>query len=86
MTDNDEKVLPVLRLLLIAFFGLLLLLSVQLFLLVTRAHVKARIQGVGQHRVVSNSLIPAENLTLLRTRDGRLFEVWQTFHGKLQEI
>ncbi len=37
MSDNDEKVLPVLRLLLIAFFGLLLVLAVQLFLVVTRA-------------------------------------------------
>ena len=52
MSDNDEKALPVLRLLLIAFFGLLLVLSVQLFLLVTRADMKTRIQGVGQHRVV----------------------------------
>ena len=37
MSDNDEKILPVLRLLLIAFFGLLLVLAFQLFLLVTRA-------------------------------------------------
>jgi hypothetical protein len=37
MSDNDEKVLPVLRLLLIAFFGLLLVLALQLFLLVTGA-------------------------------------------------
>jgi hypothetical protein len=37
MSDNDEKILPLLRLLLIAFFGLLLVLALQLFLLVTRA-------------------------------------------------
>ena len=36
MSDNDEKILPVLRWLLIAFFGLLLVLALQLFLLVTR--------------------------------------------------
>ena len=35
--NNDEKILPVLRWLLIAFFGLLLVLALQLFLLVTRA-------------------------------------------------
>src|SRR5262245_4306340 len=38
MPDNDEKVLPVLRLLLVAFFGLLFVLALQLFLLVTRAN------------------------------------------------
>jgi hypothetical protein len=37
MSDDDEKVLPVLRLLLVAFFGLLLVLALQLFLLVTGA-------------------------------------------------
>ncbi len=37
MSDNNEKILPLLRLLLIAFFGLLLVLALQLFLLVTRA-------------------------------------------------
>ena len=37
MSDNDEKILPLLRWLLIAFFGLLLVLAFQLFLLVTRA-------------------------------------------------
>jgi len=37
MADNDEKVLPVLRLLLVAFFGLLFVLALQLFLLVTHA-------------------------------------------------
>jgi hypothetical protein len=34
MADNNEKVLPVIRLLLVAFFGLLLVLAVQLFFLV----------------------------------------------------
>jgi hypothetical protein len=34
MSDNNEKILPILRLLLIAFFGLLLVLALQLFLLV----------------------------------------------------
>jgi hypothetical protein len=38
MSDNDEKILPILRLLLIAFFGLLLVLALQLFLLVTGAN------------------------------------------------
>ena len=38
MADNDEKILPILRLLIIAFFGLLLVVALQLFLLVTRAH------------------------------------------------
>ena len=38
MSDNDKKVLPVVRLLLVAFFGLLFVLALQLFLLVTRAH------------------------------------------------
>jgi len=38
MADNDEKILPILRLLIIAFFGLLLVVVLQLFLLVTRAH------------------------------------------------
>ena len=37
MSDNDEKLLPILRWLLIAFFGLLLVLALQLFLLVTGA-------------------------------------------------
>ncbi|HEY7320357.1 MAG TPA: hypothetical protein VIE89_22550 [Candidatus Binatia bacterium] len=36
MADNNEKILPILRLLLIAFFGLLLVVALQLFLLVTR--------------------------------------------------
>jgi hypothetical protein len=38
MSDNDEKVLPVLRLLLVAFFGLLFVIALQLFLLVTGAN------------------------------------------------
>ena len=38
MSDNDEKILPILRWLLIAFFGLLLVLAVQLFLVVTGAN------------------------------------------------
>ena len=38
MSDNDEKVLPVLRLLLVAFFGLLFVLALQLFLLVRGAN------------------------------------------------
>jgi hypothetical protein len=37
MPDNNEKVLPVLRLLLLAFFGLLFVIALQLFLLVTGA-------------------------------------------------
>jgi hypothetical protein len=37
MSHDDKKILPLLRLLLIAFFGLLLVLALQLFLLVTRA-------------------------------------------------
>ncbi len=52
MSENNGKVLPVLRLLLAAFFGLLLVLALQLFLSVRRADVKTRIQGVGHHRVV----------------------------------
>lgn len=52
MADNNEKVLPVIRLLLVAFFGLLLVLAVQLFLLVSRADSTLRIQRVGQYRVV----------------------------------
>ena len=52
MADNNEKVLPVVRLLLIAFFALLLVLAVQLFLLLTRDNSTPRIQGVGQHRLV----------------------------------
>ena len=35
MADNNEKLLPVLRLLLVAFLGLLFVIAVQLFLLVT---------------------------------------------------
>jgi hypothetical protein len=38
MVDNNEKILPVLRLLLVAFFGLLFVIAVQLFLLVTGAN------------------------------------------------
>ena len=38
MADNNEKILPILRLLLLAFFGLLLVVALQLVLLVTRAH------------------------------------------------
>jgi hypothetical protein len=38
MSDNNEKILPVLRLLLVAFFGLLFVIAVQLFLLVTGAN------------------------------------------------
>jgi hypothetical protein len=38
MSDNSEKVLPVLRLLLVAFFGLLCVIALQLFLLVTSAN------------------------------------------------
>ena len=54
MADNNEKVLPVIRLLLVAFFGLLLVLAVQLFLLVSRANSTLRIQRVDQHRIVQN--------------------------------
>jgi hypothetical protein len=38
MSNNDEKLLPVMRLLLVAFFGLLFVLALQLFLLVTGAN------------------------------------------------
>ena len=38
MSDNNEKVLPVVRLLLVAFFGLLFVIALQLFLLVTGAN------------------------------------------------
>jgi hypothetical protein len=38
MSDNNEKVLPVLRLLLVAFFGLLFVIALQLFLLVSGAN------------------------------------------------
>jgi hypothetical protein len=38
MSDSDEKILPVIRLLLVAFFGLLFVLALQLFLLVTGAN------------------------------------------------
>ena len=47
MPVNDEKVLPVLRLLLVAFFGLLFVLALQLFLLVTRAHASTTCIRVG---------------------------------------
>ena len=47
MPDNDEKVLPVLRLLLVAFFGLLFVLALQLFLLVTHAHASTTCIRVG---------------------------------------
>ena len=38
MSNSDEKILPVMRLLLVAFFGLLFVLALQLFLLVTGAN------------------------------------------------
>jgi hypothetical protein len=38
MSDNNEKVLPVLRLLLVAFFGLLFVIALQLFLVVAGAN------------------------------------------------
>lgn len=38
MADNDEKILPVIRLLLVAFFGLLFVIALQLFLLVSGAN------------------------------------------------
>jgi hypothetical protein len=38
MSNSDEKLLPVMRLLLVAFFGLLFVLALQLFLLVTGAN------------------------------------------------
>jgi hypothetical protein len=47
MADNDEKVLPVLRLLLVAFFGLLFVLALQLFLLVTHARAATTNTRVG---------------------------------------
>jgi hypothetical protein len=51
MADNNEKILPVIRLLLAAFFGLLVVLAVQLFFLVSRANSTLRIQRGDQHRV-----------------------------------
>jgi hypothetical protein len=47
MSDNDEKILPVLRLLLVAFFGLLFVLALQLFLLVTGANAATTIFVLG---------------------------------------
>jgi ABC-type nitrate/sulfonate/bicarbonate transport system substrate-binding protein len=47
MSNNDEKALPVLRLLLVAFFGLLFVLALQLFLLVTRANAATTSIRVG---------------------------------------
>lgn len=47
MSNNDEKILPVLRLLLVAFFGLLFVLALQLFLLVTRANAATTTIRVG---------------------------------------
>ena len=47
MPNNDEKILPVLRLLLVAFFGLLFVLALQLFLLVTRAHASTTSISMG---------------------------------------
>lgn len=41
MANNDEKILPILRLLLITFFGLLLVVALQLVLLVTRTRATA---------------------------------------------
>jgi hypothetical protein len=38
MADNEEKILPVIRLLLVAFFGLLFVIALQLFLLVSGAN------------------------------------------------
>lgn len=76
MADNNEKILPVIRLLLIAFFGLLLVLAVQLFLLVARANSTAQIQVVHQHWVAQtpaslhgNYFLARENLALLTNRD-----------------
>lgn len=42
MADNNDKILPVVRWLLIAFFGLLLVLALQLFLLLARADATAK--------------------------------------------
>lgn len=38
MSNSDKNVLPVLRLLLVAFFGLLFVIALQLLILVTRAN------------------------------------------------
>jgi hypothetical protein len=38
MSNSDKNVLPVLRLLLAAFFGLLFVIALQLLILVTRAN------------------------------------------------
>jgi hypothetical protein len=38
MADNDEKILSVIRLLLVAFFGLLFVIALQLFLLASGAN------------------------------------------------
>jgi hypothetical protein len=51
MPDNDEKVLPVLRLLLVAFFGLLFVLALQLFLLVTHAHASTTCIRMGSSQL-----------------------------------
>jgi hypothetical protein len=49
MSDSDEKILPVIRLLLVAFFGLLFVIALQLFLLVTGANAG----GTEVHRNVA---------------------------------
>ena len=41
MSNSDKNVLPVLRLLLAAFFGLLFVIALQLLILVTRANAAA---------------------------------------------
>jgi hypothetical protein len=43
MSNSDEKILPVIRLLLVAFFGLLFVIALQLFLLVTGANASIAI-------------------------------------------
>ena len=63
MSDNDEKkVLPVLRLLLVAFFGLLFVLALQLFLVVTRANAATTNIRVGYTQLNGGQTPPLWNI------------------------
>jgi hypothetical protein len=62
MSDNDEKVLPVLRLLLVAFFGLLFVLALQLFLLVTHTNAAATNIRVGYPQLNGGQTPPLWNI------------------------
>ena len=61
MSDDDEKILPLLRLLLITFFGLLLVLALQLFLLVTRADAATTNIRVGSPQL-NGGQVPLGNI------------------------